>query len=122
MHTHQLNDNIMDQNRVDTYIMCNAQFLPAEKIHYIKERLLTLTDSQWTNIQCMQLKNPTTTILISLFAGPLGIDRFYVGDTGLGIAKLLTCGGFGLWTIIDWFLIMGTTREKNYQMLMTILG
>ena len=112
----------MDQNRVDTYIMCNAQFLPAEKIHYIKERLLTLTDSQWTNIQCMQLKNPTTSILISLFAGPLGIDRFYVGDTGLGIGKLITCGGFGLWTIIDWFLIMGVTREKNYQMLMTILG
>ena len=44
-------------------------------------------------------------------SGYLGIDRFLIGDTGLGIAKLLTCGGLGVWTIIDWFLIMGATSE-----------
>ena len=37
--------------------------------------------------------------MIILFAGSLGIDRFFIGDTGLGIAKLITCGGFGIWTI-----------------------
>lgn len=36
-----------------------------------------------------------------------------IGDTGMGIGKLLTCGGFGIWAIVDWFLIMGATREKN---------
>jgi hypothetical protein len=34
-------------------------------------------------------------------------------DTGLGIAKLLTCGGLGIWTIVDWFLIMGANKEKH---------
>ena len=38
-----------------------------------------------------------------------------IGDTGMGIGKLLTCGGFGVWGIIDWFLIMGATREKNME-------
>lgn len=43
-------------------------------------------------------------LLLSFFLGSLGIDRFYVGHTGLGIAKLLTCGGVGVWALIDLIL------------------
>ena len=44
-------------------------------------------------------------LLISWFLGVLGIDRFYLGYTGLGIAKLLTLGGCGVWALIDLVLI-----------------
>jgi TM2 domain-containing protein/uncharacterized protein DUF4339 len=44
-------------------------------------------------------------LLLSVFLGSLGIDRFYLGYTGLGIAKLLTCGGLGIWFLIDLILI-----------------
>jgi TM2 domain-containing membrane protein YozV len=63
----------------------------------------------------MQFKDPTTALIISIFGGAYGIDRFYIGDTGLGIVKLLTCGGLMVWTIVDWFLIQGLTREKNME-------
>ena len=63
-------------------------------------------------------KNPQTLLIVSIFLGHFGVDRFMLGETGLGIAKLLTCGGLGIWTIVDWFLIMGKTKESNYQLFM----
>jgi TM2 domain-containing membrane protein YozV len=80
-----------------------------------------MDDSKWVMISTQQYKDPTTSLIVSIIAGGLGIDRFMIGDTGLGIGKLLTCGGFGIWTIIDWFLKQGATREKNMQKLQQFL-
>ena len=62
-----------------------------------------------------QRKNPTTALILGLFLGALGIDRFYIGHIGLGVGKLLTLGGLLIWQIVDWFLIMGATRKRNMQ-------
>ncbi len=45
-------------------------------------------------------------LLLSIFLGTYGIDRFYLGYMGLGVAKLLTCGGCGVWWIIDIIMIV----------------
>jgi hypothetical protein len=59
-------------------------------------------------------KSYVTALLLSIFLGGLGIDRFYLGYTGLGVAKLLTLGGCGIWSLIDLILIaMRNVPDSN---------
>jgi TM2 domain-containing membrane protein YozV len=111
----------MEANKVDMFILANGKFFESHQLQMIRERLLALDDSKWAVIQTLQFKDPTTSIIVSILAGSLGIDRFMIGDTGLGIGKLLTCGGLGIWALVDWFLIMDATREKNLAKLQTML-
>lgn len=55
-----------------------------------------------------------TTWLLSYFLGSFGVDRFYLGYTGLGVAKLLTLGGCGIWALVDLILVLtGQMRDSN---------
>lgn len=55
-----------------------------------------------------------TATYFSLFLGGLGVDRFYMGYTGLGILKLVTFGGFGIWWLIDLIWIaLGNSKTRN---------
>ncbi len=61
-----------------------------------------------------QGKSWLTTLLLAILLGGLGADRFYTGHIGLGILKLITCGGAGIWAIIDIILIaMGKRTDSN---------
>lgn len=111
----------MDQNKVDMYIMTNQKYFPAEKIMYLKEKLAAMDESKFTMVSTVELKDPTTILLVSIFLGTLGIDRFMLGDTGMGILKLLTGGVCGILTIIDWFTVTKKTKELNFNNLMTVL-
>ena len=111
----------MDAQKVDMFIVTNGKFFRPEIVPQIRENL-SLDESKWVMLQTIQFKDPTTSLLISIFAGHLGIDRFYIGDVGMGVGKLLTCGGLGIWTIVDWFLIMDATRDKNAELLASALS
>ena len=54
--------------------------------------------------------------LFAIFLGTFGVDRFYLGKTGSAIAKLLTCGGCGVWALVDVILLLtGSTRDAQGQ-------
>ncbi len=111
----------MESQKVDMFIMTNSKYFESHQVTVIREKLLVLDDSKWPIVSTLQFKDPTTALIVSILAGSLGIDRFMIGDTGLGIGKLITCGGLGIWAIIDWFMIQNATREKNMQKLQQLL-
>lgn len=111
----------MTQEKIDMYIMTNQKYLPAEKIVFIKQKLATVDEDKFALISGVEFKDPTTLLIISLFLGGFGVDRFMLGETGMGILKLLTLGLCGILTIIDWFSIQKKARELNYNNLMLVL-
>ena len=108
---------MMNVQTVDNYIILNQKYFPGDKILFLKERLYAMDEQRFSTVE---LKDPVVILIISIFLGGLGIDRFMIGDIGLGVLKLLTFGVFGIFTIIDWFLISGRTKEKNFNQVMML--
>ena len=111
----------MNAEKVDTFIATKQKYLPADKLAIIKQKLESAEDSKSIIVSSIEMKDPTIVLVISLFLGGLGIDRFMIGDSGMGILKLLTCGLCGILTIIDWVIIMEKTKEYNYNRLVAVL-
>jgi len=62
-------------------------------------------------------KNPTTAVVLALFLGGLGIHKFYLGQTGLGILYLVFCWTYipGIVGFIEAFTIAGQVAKYNQQ-------
>ncbi len=59
-------------------------------------------------------KSQLVALLLALFLGVLGIHRFYLGYTTIGIIQLLTLGGLGIWALIDLIrIIIGDLKPKT---------
>lgn len=99
-------------------LMMLSSKIPAGSIPSVRTRLenTDISESEILALQS-QMKDPLLSILLSIFIGSLGVDRFYIGDVGLGIGKLLTAGGCGIWWLIDIFLIVDATKQKNLELL-----
>jgi TM2 domain-containing membrane protein YozV len=67
-----------------------------------------------------QARNPTLILGFNIWLGWLGVDRFLLGQPLLGVLKLVTLGGLGVWNFIDHFLVGGVAREKNIDIARSI--
>lgn len=111
----------MDTQKIDMFIMTNQKYFPSEKIMYLKDKLRTMDEEKFSLISTIELKDPTTILLVSIFLGGLGIDRFMIGDTGMGILKLLTAGVCGIMAIVDWFTISKKVKDLNFNNVMALI-
>lgn len=111
----------MDAMQVEQFLAANAKNLPTEKIAILKDRMLAADDSKLLMINSIDLKDTTTMLLISIFLGGIGVDRFMFGDTGMGVLKLLTAGVCSVLWIIDIVNSGKNTKEYNFNKLMAVL-
>lgn len=63
----------------------------------------------------MQERSMVVALLLSIFLGGLGFDRFYMGKIGTGILKLVTFGGLGIWWLVD-ILLIATNSIKGVNL------
>lgn len=111
------------QSFATNYTLINTDKYPREMASTISHSIQNLsTDQQMQLNDKVKLKDPTLALLLSFFFGTFAVDRFYIGNIGLGILKLITIGGFGIWTIVDWFIIMKSTRKQNFMKLTKFLA
>lgn len=104
----------MEKTKVDQFVMINADKFPEFAVMQIREKLEKADDSKESMLVATPWKSPMTSFLLAFFLGGFGADRFYLGEPGLGVLKLLTCGGAGIWALIDLFTAFG--RAKNYNL------
>ena len=122
-------------NQTNLLFMNCAKYFPEESIPAIRQTLEEIGPQRAQQALAMEYKDPTVALILSLvcFLGVSGIDRFYIGDTNMGVLKLIfnivawciffiSCGILFfipfIWGIIDLFFIMDATKEKNYQQFM----
>ncbi len=72
-----------------------------------------------TKVEEVSPKSRLIVTLFTFFLGTLGIHRFYLGKVGTGIAMLLTAGGLGIWTLIDFiYAVSGNMKDKEGKLIM----
>jgi len=109
--------NLIDAEK---YIKINGYYFPEDKIDIIKDKLLELNDINSDKVQNLVLCEPNIALFMSILGGFLGKDYFFIGDIGLGLLKLFTLGGLGIWWIADWFTIRDKAKEENFNRILYI--
>jgi hypothetical protein len=139
------------EQSVERYLFLNSTFFPQEKVSQIKDKLLS-NESVFYRARLMTLKDPNTLLLISVFVGQLGVDRFLINKKATGALKLIfwliayVCMFVSFFVILNdatkfigWFLlslylvflivwiidlckIRNMTKEYNYSLIMNILS
>lgn len=111
----------MDEQKINLWLGSNAKYFDAAQIPILREKLKNASDEQYLAVQTQSYINPTVTTIISVLLGELGIDRFMVGDIGMGVLKLLTGGLCGVLWLIDIFTISKKVKNKNFAQVCMLL-
>ena len=106
----------MTDDKVQSIYLMYEKALPEEKKMLFKSALKKADDEKYDSLIGIPVKSSSATLVLSIFLGWLGVDRFYVGDVGLGVAKLIF--GWFFWPLIDIFFSYKKAKEKNFQALM----
>ncbi len=114
----------MTQEKVTNILLLLKDKIPTDQIENLKNALESADDNIYESITIYsKLHNPIITLVLSLTLGAFGVDRFYIGDVGVGICKLLFGWlTFGIWPLVDIFYSFKRTKEKNLKTILSCLN
>ncbi len=102
-------------SKITRWLFMNKKYFTNQALMILEDRLKGLSEDDFMRLAFTEYKDPTVSLIVSILVGGLGIDRFIIGDIGLGIGKLLTAGGLGVWWLVDIFCIEKATKNKNLE-------
>lgn len=128
----------MTPNRVTVALEKYEKLIPKEYIFNFQEYLKEASDDCMDKLMSLPTKGTIKTLLFSIFLGGIGVDRFYVEDKGVGVAKLifrllatflsgvavlgLILGlASSIWCIADIFITYKIAKQINYERLTAFL-
>lgn len=100
---------MMSTDKANAFLMQNSKFFSSDKQMFIKDIVEKSDDDKIFRLSSNDYKDPSTIFIAAWFS----FDRFMLGQVGLGILKLITFGGLGIWSLID--LINAKKNTYNYN-------
>lgn len=104
----------MRQELIQSFLMKNGECFETFRLPEIQKRLEAVDDSSSGVVLGLSLQKPTIILIIAIL---LGWERFLLDDIALGIVKIITCYGCGIWWLIDIFTAKKRTYDYNYKKL-----
>lgn len=104
----------MRQELIQSFLMKNGECFETFRLPEIQKRLEAVDDSSSGVVLGLSLQKPTIILIIAIL---LGWERFFLDDIALGIVKIITCYGCGIWWLIDIFTAKKRTYDYNYKKL-----
>lgn len=100
---------------ITTFLSENQKKFNPQDLLRLKKEFERMNDAELLALANTDFKDPTLSLVLSILVGGLGVDRFYIGDIGAGVGKLLTGGGLGVWWLVDLFIIQKKTKKNNSE-------
>ncbi len=108
----------MKPELVQAFLLKNGECFDMMALQEVQNKLSELDDSKSALLMGLSLQNPTLILIIAIL---LGWERFFLDDIGLGLVKVITCYGCGIWWLIDIFSAQRMTYEYNDKKFIEVL-
>ncbi|MBQ3723801.1 MAG: TM2 domain-containing protein [Bacteroidales bacterium] len=102
----------MKPELVQAFLLKNGECFEMRVLQDIQNKLSEIDDSKSALMMGLSLQKPTVILIITIV---LGWERFFLDDIGMGIVKIVTCYGCGIWWLVDIFTAQRRTYEYNYN-------
>ncbi len=102
----------MKPELIQSFLAGKGECFDPFQIPTIQKRLEEVDDEKSGLILSLSLQNPSVILILAIF---LGWERFFLDDIGLGIVKVITCYGCGIWWLVDIFTAKRRAYEYNFK-------